>query len=68
MPSFSVPAEFQAIAQVGHALQFLEENGGTAVAKSHVVEALANRPNSPIANAVGNALLAEMRKHHMIGS
>ena len=63
----SPEAEMESIAQAASGLQFLlEHNRDNKNAIKAIVEELAKQKNSPLANAVGNALQAELSKHGLI--
>jgi hypothetical protein len=62
----SPEGELESIAQAASGLQFLLIHSKNKAAMKAIVEDLANRKNSPLANAVGSALKSEMTKYNMI--
>jgi hypothetical protein len=62
----SPEGELDSIAQAAKGLQFLFEHNRDKAAMRAIVDALASRPQSPLANAVGKALQSEFSKYNLI--
>jgi hypothetical protein len=65
MPTFSPEAELDAIAKAAAAMGLAWELGDRQTI-ARLVDLLKKRPQSPVANAVGEAMEAVLKKHTMI--